>query len=107
MKIAIPLEEDRHGVCGSFARAPYFLFGQPDQETVEILDNPAAQAEGGAGLQAAQFLVDQQAEALITVRCGQNAAEVLQAAGIAIYEACGGPAEEQLKHFHAGFVGIL
>ena len=47
---------------------------EADQETVEILDNPAAQAEGGAGLQAAQFLVDQQAEALITVRCGQNAA---------------------------------
>ena len=79
--------------------------------------NPAAQAQGGAGIQAAQFVVDRRADAVITVRCGQNSAEVLQAADIAVYQAagsavdgkpespCGGKACRSWTHFHAGFHG--
>lgn len=74
MKIAIPLDENRQDVCIVLARAPYFLFREDGMDTV--LENPAAQAQSGAGIQAAQFLVDQRADVLITVRCGQNAAQV-------------------------------
>ena len=66
--------------CASSWPAPYFLFREDGMDTV--LENPAAQAQSGAGIQAAQFLVDQRADVLITVRCGQNAAQVFQAAGI-------------------------
>ena len=116
MKIAIPLDENEKDVCVSFGRAPFYLFSE-DGKT-EILKNPAADAEGGAGIKAAQFLVDQAATALITIRCGQNAANVFQAAGITIYEAKKGctAAEnlalladnqlEELTHFHAGYHGI-
>ena len=82
MKIAMPLDENKMDVCVSFARAPYFLFCDGEKE--EIVENPAAQAQGGAGLQAAQFLIDHGAEVLITVRCGQNAADVFQAASLEI-----------------------
>ena len=84
MKIAIPLDENRQDVCIVLARAPYFLFREDGVDTV--LENPAAQAQSGAGIQAAQFLVDQRTDVLITVRCGQNAAQVFQAAG-----SCGRP----------------
>lgn len=115
MKIAIPLDDTRKEVCVSFGRAPYFLFAQEEQ--VEILKNPAASSEGGAGLQAAQFVVDQGADALVTVRCGENAAEVLKEAEISIYKSRGNDANENLKacregkletltHFHAGYHGI-
>ena len=116
MKIAIPLDENEKDVCVSFGRAPLYLFWE-DGNT-QILPNPAADAEGGAGIKAAQFLVDQAATALITVRCGQNAANVFQAAGMKIYEAKKGctAAEnlallsdnqlEELTHFHAGYHGI-
>ena len=49
------------------------------------MENPAAEAQGGAGIQAAQFLVDQGADVLITVRCGQNAADIFGTAGMKIY----------------------
>lgn len=115
MKIAIPLDEDRRSVCIVLARAPYFLFRQDGAE--EIVANPAAQAQGGAGIQAAQFLVDSGVTALITVRCGQNAADVFHAAGMKIYKsvnktaaeelaALEGGRLEELTQFHGGFHGI-
>ena len=118
MKIAVPLDENRTEVCGSFGRAPYMLFRDTQKNTEEILPNPAADVEGGAGLKAAQFVVDHGAQALITVRCGENAAQVLQAAEIAIYHSQGGAARSDLAaleegklplltSFHAGFHGIL
>ena len=56
MRIAIPLDENKQDVCIVLARAPYFLFREDGNDT--IVENPAAQAHGGAGIQAAQFLVD-------------------------------------------------
>lgn len=117
MKIAIPADENKTELCVSFARAPYFLFHDTETGATETIDNPAADAEGGAGLQASQFLVDRGADILITVRCGENAAEVLQAAEIKIYKSEGADIQEnitaftegrlaELTHFHAGFHGI-
>lgn len=78
---------------------------------------PPLSPRGGAGTKAAQFLLDERTEALITVRCGQNAADVFQAAGVLIFKAEGAGAEEnlaalregrleKLNHFHAGFHGV-
>ncbi|QUO30870.1 NifB/NifX family molybdenum-iron cluster-binding protein [Faecalicatena sp. Marseille-Q4148] len=115
MRIAIPLDENQQDVCIVLARAPYFLFREDGVDT--IVENPAAQAQGGAGLQAAQFLVDHEVDALITVRCGQNAAEVFQAAGMKIYQSVNKAATDDLKameegqleeltKFHAGYHGV-
>ena len=116
MKIAIPLDENKQDVSVVFARAPYFLIHDAQTGKEEILENPAAEAQGGAGLKAAQFVADQEADAMITVRCGENAADVLNTAQVTIYEAQGKSAVENLAawkegkleillHFHAGFHG--
>jgi len=115
MRIAIPLDENKQDVCVVLARAPYFLFREGEKET--IVENPAARAQGGAGIQAAQFLVDNDINVLITVRCGQNAADVFTAADIKIYKSVYQSAAgdliafadgklEELTHFHGGFHGI-
>lgn len=117
MIIAIPMDENRTDICPSFGRAPFYLFHNTENDTTEILDNPAAQAEGGAGIKAAQFIADNNAAALITPRCGENAAEVLKLAEIAIYKSEGNDAMANLAalkegklqiltRFHAGFHGI-
>lgn len=115
MKIAIPLDENKQDVCIVLARAPYFLMREDGKDT--IVENPAAQAHGGAGIQAAQFLVDSQVNALITVRCGQNAADVFKAAEMKIYKSTHKAAVEdltaleegklnELTEFHGGFHGV-
>jgi len=107
LKIAIPMDENQKNVCVSFGRAPYFLFHDTDTNTAELLSNPAASATGGAGIQAAQFAVDNGANALITVRLGQNAADVLLAADIKVYKAAQGSAEENLASFSQGKLQAL
>ena len=117
MRLAIPVDIDKCSVCPSFGRAPYFLFWDSESRQQQLLDNPAAQSQGGAGVQAAQFVVDQKADGVITIRCGENAAEVFQAADLQILKAEAGSAEENLAawaegrlspltHFHAGYHGI-
>lgn len=114
MRIAIPLDENKQDVCIVLARAPYFLFKDENEEV--IVENPAAGAHGGAGVQAAQFLVDNGVTTLITVRCGQNAADVFAAAGMKLYHSVHKTAAEELAaladgkleeltHFHSGFHG--
>lgn len=114
MKIAVPLDENKQDVCIVLARAPYFLFSENGKDT--IVENPAAEAQGGAGIQAAQFLVDSGADILITVRCGQNAADVFKEAGMKIYKSVNKAAAddladldngklELLTKFHGGFHG--
>ena len=88
MKIAIPLDENKKDVCVSFARAPYFMVCDGNEDAVEIIENPAAEAEGGAGLKAAQFVLDSGADTVITVRCGENAGNVFKAAEIKVYKRC-------------------
>lgn len=117
MIITIPMDENKTDVCVSFGRAPYFCIHNTETNTTEFESNPAADAQGGAGLQASQIIVDKGTQILITVRCGQNAANVLKAADIEIYESIQANGAENIKafldgnlslldHFHAGFHGI-
>ena len=109
MKLMIPVDENRleTNVCVSFGRAPWFLLYDTEAKQAEFLENTAAQAEGGAGLKAAQIVVDSGAEALLTVRCGQNAAQVLQAADIRIYRTQGSGVQENLEAFQAGKLELM
>ena len=117
MKIAIPVDENKTDVCVSFARTPFFMYHDTSSGVTEVKENPAASAAGGAGLKAAQVLIDEQTDVLLTVRCGENAAEVLKEAEIKIYKTQGTGAEDNLKafkeskleeltHFHAGYHGL-
>lgn len=105
MKIAIPLEENKRDVCIVMARTLYFLIREDGTDT--ILENPAAKASGGAGMQAAQFLVDNGIDVLITTRCGQNAAEVFSAAGIRLMRSQNAAAADDIAEFLAGELSPL
>lgn len=117
MIIALPMDENKTDICVSFGRAPFYMFYNLETNENEILVNPASEAEGGAGLKAAQFILDNKAEFVITPRCGENAAEVLKEAEIKIYKSQGSDALENIKlykenkleeltKFHGGFHGV-
>ncbi|MDD4125235.1 MAG: NifB/NifX family molybdenum-iron cluster-binding protein [Eubacteriales bacterium] len=101
MKIAIPVDDKNpeSGVCVSFGRAPYYLFYDTDTKEYHYLDNGAASGQGGAGIKAAQSIADNGAEALLTVRCGENAEQVLSGAGVTIYKTIQATARENIKAF--------
>lgn len=104
MKIAIPVDENKleTGVCVSFGRAPYFLIYDTTTGNSVSLDNSAASSQSGAGIKAAQSIADSGAEVLLTPRCGENAAEVLKAAGVKMYRTVSGSASDHIAAFLAG-----
>ena len=107
MKIAIPVNEDKETVCISFGRTPLFLLVDAETGVKEYIDNSAAASQGGAGIKAAQILVDNGVDVLLTPRCGENAAAVFQAADVVLYKTLGDSVEENLTAFKAGKLAEL
>lgn len=109
MIIAIPIDDQtpENTVCISFGRAPGFLIYDTESGKQSIVNNSAAASQGGAGIKAAQAVVDSKAEAVLTPRCGENAAEVIKAAGIKIYKTINNSIKDNIKAFNAGELSLL
>lgn len=88
MNILIPTNDMKtsEGICVSFGRAPYFMVINKDTNEETFIENPGASASGGAGIKAAQAVVDAKVDILLTPRLGKNAADVITASGIKIYK---------------------
>ncbi len=81
--------------CSSiFGRCACFSFVDADTMACESVLNAAASASGGAGVQAAQAVVQRKAFAVISAIVGPNAYDVLGAAGIAVYVGAQGTVRE-------------
>ncbi len=68
-----------------FGRCELFMFVDTDTMAFEAAENPAIGSAHGAGIQAAQFIVEQGAQAVLTGQVGPNAFDVLQAAQVSVY----------------------
>lgn len=87
MKIAITAEgQDLESRLDErFGRCRYFLLTDPETEQYEVVENLGDGTSGGAGVSAAQLIVDHGAEALITGHIGPNAIRALQATNVKVY----------------------
>ena len=109
MIIGIPVEDNsmNGNVSDNFGRTKYFLVFDDKNEEARFLENSAANSQGGAGIEAAQILVDQNIDSLITPRCGKNAADVLKSANITIYKSTSNSIKENLKSLKEGILSPL
>ncbi len=109
MKVLIPVDEKtiKGEVCQSFGRAPYFLIYDTETKEEMFIDNNAALSRGGAGIKAAQLVVDSKVDVLITPRCGQNAADVIQGAKINIFKTINNSIKESIDGFMQNKLEIL
>lgn len=83
-----------------FGRARYFLLVDSDTLEVEAIENtPSAH---GAGVQAAQTMVDQGVDVVLTGNVGPNAFQGLTAAGVRTYVGAVGTAADALAAHKAG-----
>jgi predicted Fe-Mo cluster-binding NifX family protein len=109
MKIAIPVDKKtlESTVCASFGRTPYFLIYDTETKESVFIDNSAAASTGGAGIKAAQTIVDNKANALLTPRCGQNAADVIKSADIEIFKTKSASVKDNIAAFIDGKLPLL
>jgi predicted Fe-Mo cluster-binding NifX family protein len=68
-----------------FGRSEWFIQIDTETKQWEVFANPGINRSGGAGVAAAQFIIDQQASAVISGSFGPNAESALRAANIAMY----------------------
>jgi predicted outer membrane repeat protein len=109
MKIIMPVDEKmmETNVCISFGRAPFFLIYNLETKESLFIENTAAESIGGAGISAAQTIVDNKADVLLTPRCGEKAAQVLNAAQIKLYKTTYVSAMENIEAYKAGQLSLL
>jgi predicted Fe-Mo cluster-binding NifX family protein len=85
-----------------FGRCPTFVFVDSETMATEAVPNPAMSQGGGAGIQAAQFVVNRGAETVLTGNLGPNAFDVLRAAGVPGYLVGEGTVGQAVEAFQAG-----
>ncbi|MBU4406080.1 MAG: NifB/NifX family molybdenum-iron cluster-binding protein, partial [Candidatus Altiarchaeota archaeon] len=103
MKIAIATQKGGldDEVSPFFGRCPVFTMVYVEGEEIknsDVIQNESASATGGAGIQAAQFIVEQKAEAVMAGNFGPNAARILSSAGIKMVPAQGNVKEAVMKY---------
>jgi predicted Fe-Mo cluster-binding NifX family protein len=93
--------DPRFGRCANFIFVDTDLVGL-DSDTAETQPNTAVSSGHGAGVQAAQFVVERGAEAIIAGRFGPNAAQVFQTANVKTYIAQEMTVQQAIDAFRAG-----
>ncbi|MCG0278469.1 MAG: NifB/NifX family molybdenum-iron cluster-binding protein [Thermanaeromonas sp.] len=104
MKIAVTAQGPslEASVDPRFGRCSYFVIAGPDGEIIEAIPNDGVAAGGGAGISAAQLLINKGIEVLLTGQVGPNAMRVLQSAGIKIYQTAVSTVKAALEELKEG-----
>lgn len=72
-----------------FGRCNFFIFVDTDSMQYDAIENPWKEAQQGAGIQAAQMVINKGVKKLITGKVGPSAERVLIKAGIIIIYSTG------------------
>ena len=85
-----------------FGRCECYVLVDTETMAAEALPNSASAAAHGAGVGAAQFVMNQGAHAVITGNVGPNAFHVLNSANVPVYVCDGGTVAEAIAAFKTG-----
>lgn len=85
-----------------FGRCRYFVIVKAETLEFEAIDNTAIAVMHGAGIQAAQIVIEKGIEALITGNVGPNAYQALSTAGIRIITGVTGSIKELVERYKKG-----
>ncbi len=85
-----------------FGRCQYFVFVDSETMEHEAMPNPGIGASSGAGIQAAQTVVDKGASVVITGQVGPNAIQTLGATNISIVTGASGTVSDAIEQYKSG-----
>jgi predicted Fe-Mo cluster-binding NifX family protein len=82
-----------------FGRSPFMDFVELETGRLEARANPFQDATGGAGTRAAQWVVENGAEVLLTGSCGPKASTVFNDAGVQVVNGISGTVREAVASY--------
>ena len=89
-------------VDSRFGRCPYFVIVDSETMQFDAIANNSSSAAHGAGIQAAQTVVNMGAKVVLTGNVGPNAFNVLSASGITIVTGASGSVKEAVEKYKKG-----
>ena len=104
MKIAITANEDNleTNIDTRFGRCRYFLIVDTNTMNFESISNESAMTSGGAGIQAAQTIVNTGIEAVLTGNIGPNAFKIFDSTKIKVFTDLSGSIKEAVDKYKKG-----
>ena len=104
MKIAVTANEKNldSNVDSRFGRCSYFLIVDSDTMNFESISNESAMTSGGAGIQAAQKIVNTGSKVVLTGNMGPNAFQIFDSTGIKVYTGVNGSIKESIEKYKKG-----
>ncbi len=85
-----------------FGRSQYFVIVDSDTMEFEAMANEAMNAPGGAGIQAAQAMVNKGVNVVVSGNMGPNAFQVLSTAGVKVATGAYGTVKEAVEMYKGG-----
>ena len=85
-----------------FGRCGYFIIVDPTSLEFKAIANPNLSATGGAGIQSAQLVAKEGAEAVVSGNVGPNAFQTLSSLGLKIYTGASKTIREVIAEFNQG-----
>ena len=88
MKIVIPVNEKdiELNICEFFGRTKFFLIYNSETKEYEFVFNVAKDSQGGAGIKAAQQLIDLDVDVIIATQLGNNVVDMFKNSNIDVYK---------------------
>jgi predicted Fe-Mo cluster-binding NifX family protein len=104
MKIAVSVTAPKPGAAfeSRFGRAAAFVIVDTDTGERQAVANPAAQLGSGAGIRAAEFVVRQGVESIISGAFGPKAYDVLHTSHVRLYQAASGTVDDLVARLMKG-----
>ena len=101
MKICVTSTGDSldSAVDPRFGRGAYFVIVDPATWEFKAIANPNIQSSGGAGIQSAQLVGSEGAEAVITGNVGPNASQTLASFKIKVFTGAAGTVKEAVQNY--------
>ncbi|MDP8255800.1 MAG: NifB/NifX family molybdenum-iron cluster-binding protein, partial [Candidatus Alcyoniella australis] len=85
-----------------FGRCSYFLIIDPDTLEFKSIQNPNIALGGGAGIQSAQLMSNEDVSIVLTGNCGPNAFQTFGAAGIQVITGVSGQVRQAVEQYKSG-----
>lgn len=105
--VAINSSEFISSLSDVFGRCAYFLIYDSKTNENETTPNPFAMELGGAGIQTARMLIENNIDIVITKQIGQNPLRLLHSTNIKVYKSDNLTAEEALRSFFENKLSIF
>ena len=101
MKICISASSNNldANVDSRFGRCPYFVIVDSETMEFDVVSNDSTNAAHGAGIQAAQTIVNSGCKVVITGNVGPNAFNVLSTTGIKVITGVSGKINEAVEKY--------